>query len=213
MKSFLMIGLGNFGFLLAEAFSRQKCELLVVDQDEAAVSRVLPLGVSARIGDCTDKETLRSFDIPAFDACFVSVGSNFQTSLIITDHLKELGARCVYCKAGEEVQAKFLRTIGADHIIYPEKQTAENLAVSASNDSIFDCIPLTEDYKIYEITAPAAWIGKSIVELNVRATYNISILATRRGGVVAPLPPVSYRFNETDHLMVLSSTESIRRLT
>lgn len=213
MKSFLIIGLGNFGYLLTKALSGQKCDLLAVDWEESAVARVLPLGISARIGDCTDPETLRSFDIPAFDACFVSVGSHFQTSLVITDHLKNLGARCVYVKASEEVQARFLKRIGADHIIYPEQEAAENLAVSAANDSIFDCIPLAEDYNIYEITAPASWIGKSIRDLNVRAVYNISILATKKGDRIQPMPPVSYLFNREEHLVVLSSTRDIKKIT
>ena len=212
MKWFLIIGLGNFGCLLTEAFSKQNCELLVIDKEESALSAVLSLGVSARVGDATNPEILRAFDIPSFDACFVSVGSDFQTSLVITNLLKELGARCVYSKAAEGVQAKFLRMSGADHIIYPEKEVAENLAVSASNDSIFDSIPLTDDYNIYEITAPEHWMGKSIEELSVRANYNVSILAIMRDGVVAPMPPVDYRFNADEHLIVMSKADNIKRL-
>ena len=212
MKSFLIIGLGNFGCLLTEAFSKQNCELMVVDKDESALSPILPLGISARVGDATNAEILRTFDIPSFDACFVSVGSDFQTSLIITDHLKELGARCVYSKAAEGVQAKFLRMSGADHIIYPEKEAAENLAVSASNDSIFDSIPLTDDYNIYEISAPAHWLGHTIGELSVRANYNVSILATMRDGIVAPMPPIDYCFNREEHLIVMSKADNIQKL-
>ena len=212
MKSFLIIGLGNFGCLLTEALSKQNCELLVIDKDEAALSPVLALGVSARVGDAANADVLRAFDIPSFDACFVSVGSDFQTSLVITNLLKELGARCVYSKAAEGIQAKFLRMSGADYIIYPEKEVAENLAVSASNDSIFDCIPLIDDYNIYEISAPAAWIGRTIGELDVRARFNVSILATMRGGVVAPMPPVDYCFNAEEHLIVMSKIDNIRQL-
>ena len=212
MKSFLIIGSGNFGRLLTEAFSRQNCELLVVDRDEAALEAVLPLGISARVGDCTNPETLKSFDVAAFDACFVSVGSHFQTSLVITDLLKSLGARCIYSKADDDVQARFLRMSGADHIIYPEKEVAQNLAVSASNDSIFDSIPLIDGYNIYEIATPHAWIGKTIGELNIRSSFNISILATMRDGVVAPMPPVTYCFTPEDHLIVMSKTDNIRHL-
>ena len=212
MKSFLIIGLGNFGCLLTQAFSRQKCELMVLDREEAALESVLPLGISARVGDGTNPEILRSLDIPSFDACFVSVGSDFQTSLVITNLLKELGARLVYSKAAEDVQAKFLRMSGADYIIYPEKEVAQNLAVSASNDSIFDSIPLTDEYNIYEISAPAEWIGKTIGELNVRAAFNVSILATTRDKRVSPMPPVDYRFTPEEHLIVMSKADSIRRL-
>lgn len=212
MKSFLIIGLGNFGCLLTEAFSRQNCELLVVDKDEAALNSILPLGVSARVCDATNAEVLKALDIPSFDACFVSVGSNFQTSLVITNLLKELGAKCVYSKAAENVQAKFLMMSGADHIIYPEKEVAQNIAVSASNDSIFDCIPLIDDYNIYEISAPEHWIGKTIGELDVRAAYNVSILATMRHGIVAPMPPVDYCFNADEHLIVMSKRDNIQQL-
>ena len=212
MKSFLIIGLANFGRLLTEAFAKQNCELLIVDKDEAAINPVLNLGVSARVGDATNAEILKTLDLPSFDACFVSVGSDFPTSLIVTNLLKELGARCVYSKAEEGTQAKFLLMSGADHIIYPEREVAVNLAVSASNDSIFDSIPLIDDYNIYEIAAPKQWIGKTIGELNVRVNFNVSILATMRGGVVAPMPPVDYRFKEDEHLIVMSKIDNIRQL-
>ncbi len=212
MKSFLIVGLGNFGRLLTEAFAKQNCELLIIDKDEAALNPMLKLGVSARVGDATNAEILRILDIPSFDACFVSVGSDFQTSLVITNLLRELGAKCVYSKAADSVQAQFLRMIGADHIIYPEKEAAENLAVSASNDSIFDSIPLIDDYNIYEITPPPQWIGKSISELGVRANYNINILAVLQDRIVAPMPPIDYRFKTDEHLIVMSKIESIRRL-
>ena len=212
MKSFLIIGLGNFGRLLTEAFAAQNCELLIVDKEEAALNPVLKLGVSARVGDATNAEILRTLDIPSFDACFVSVGSDFQTSLVITNLLKELGARCVYSKAAEGIQAKFLLMSGADHIIYPEKEVAVNLAVSASNDSIFDSTPLIDDYNIYEISAPKQWLGKTIGELNVRVNYNVTILATRRGRIVAPMPPIDYCFKADEHLIVMSRIDDIRRL-
>ena len=99
MKSFLIIGMGTFGHLLTRAFSKQKCDLMVVDINESALEDVLPLGVSAKIGDCTNPETLKSFDVASFDACFVCVSDDFQTSLQITSLLKELGAVSVFSKA------------------------------------------------------------------------------------------------------------------
>ncbi|MBQ7726322.1 MAG: TrkA family potassium uptake protein [Clostridia bacterium] len=212
MKSFLIIGLGNFGHLLVRSFADQPCEMMIVDRNENALEDLLSLGVSAKIGDCTNPEVLRSFDVPSFDACFVCVGSDFQTSLEITSLLKELGASKVFSKAGEDVQAKFLLKNGADHVIYPDKETAESLAVSESNDSIFDCIPLTADYSVYEITAPKAWIHKTIRDIDVRAKHHISILATVEGGKISPMPPVDYVFRESEHLMVLGSTDDIRKL-
>ena len=113
----------------------------------------------------------------------------------------------------EDVQEKFLLRNGADHIIYPERETAEALAVSECNDSIFDCIPLADGFNVYEISAPNEWIGKTIGAVNVRSKYNISILAVIRNGKVIPMPKVDYVFNKEEHLMVLGDSNNIRRVT
>ena len=212
MKSFLIIGAGTFGHHLCREFNLQKCEVMVVDRNAKALEDVLNLVTSAKIADCANIETLRSFDIPSFDACFVCVGRNFQYSLEITSLLKELGAKKVFSKADEDIQAKFLLRIGADQVIYPEKDSAKRLAIAESSDSIFDCMPLTEDYGIYEITVPKKWVGKTIVKLDVRRAYNLSILALKTGDKLRPLPPVDHAFNETEHLMVLGRDEDIRRV-
>ncbi|MBQ7499290.1 MAG: TrkA family potassium uptake protein [Clostridia bacterium] len=213
MKTFLIIGLGNFGHLLTRAFAKQKCELMVVDVNESALEDVLDLGVSAKIGDCTNPETLRSFDVGSFDACFVCVGDDFKTSLEITSLLKELGAVEVFSKAMEDIQEKFLLRNGADHIIYPEREAAESIAVSMCNDSIFDCIPLADGFNVYEIEAPGKWTGKTIGDVNVRSKYNVSILAVVKDGRISPMPTVDYVFKAEEHLIVLGNSESIRSVT
>ena len=212
MKAFLLIGAGNFGHLLARELSKQHCELMVADIKEDALEDLLELGISAKIGDCKREEVLESFDIESFDACFVCVGGRFQTSLEIVYLLKKLHAAKIYCKADDDTQAKFLGIIGADHVIYPERETAQSLAVSEANDSIFNCIPMADDYSVFEIATPKAWIGKTIKEANVYQIHNLNILATVRDGVISMMPPSSYRFNEPDHLMVLGRQADVDRL-
>ena len=212
MKSFLVIGAGTFGHHICRELIRQKCEVMIVDSDPKPLEDLVNVVTSAKIADCANIETLRSFDIPSFDACFVSVGRNFQYSLEITSLLKELGARKVFAKADEDIQAKFLLRIGADEVIYPEKDCAIRLSIAESSDSIFDCMPLTEDYGIYEIQVPKKWVGKTVVKLDVRRSYNISVLAIKNGEKLRPLPPVDHVFNETEHLMVLGRDEDIRRV-
>ena len=135
MKSFLVIGMGSFGHHLCRALSQQKrCEVMIVDRDGANLEDMLPYVVSAKVGDCTNPEVLRSFAVESFDACFVCVGDDILGSLQITSLLKELGARKVFSKADDDVQAKFLLRNGADHIIYPELEVASSLAVSESSD-------------------------------------------------------------------------------
>ena len=212
MKSFLIIGAGTFGHHLCRELNLQMCEVMVVDRDPKPLEDLLHLVTSAKIADCVNIETLRSFDIPSFDACFVCVGRNFQYSLEITSLLKELGAKKVFSKADEDIQAKFLLRIGADQVIYPEKDSAKRLAIAESSDSIFDCMPLTEDFGIYEITVPKKWVGKTVVKLDVRRAYNLSVLALKTGEKLRPLPPVDHAFNEAEHLMVLGRDKDIRRV-
>lgn len=212
MKSFLIVGMGSFGHHLCRSLAENDCEIMVVDRDEEAVEDVLSLGVSGRVGDCTNPEVLRSFGINLFDACFVCMGTNFKNSLQITSFLKELGAKKVYAKADEDIQAKFLKRIGADVVIYPEKNVAEQIAIAASADNIFDCIPFVEDYYIAEIQPMERWLGRTVVDVNFRVRYNLNIVAVKRGEEVIPIPGAHYIFNEEEHLMVLGHISDIRKL-
>ncbi len=213
MKSFLIVGLGSFGHHLCRALAEQKCEVMVADQVSETLEDLLPLVVSAKVGDCTNEEVLRSFDIPSFDACFVCLGDgNILGSLQITSLLKELGAKKVFSKADDDVQAKFLLRNGADEVIYPEQEVAASLAVSESSDSIFDCIRLTADYSIYELQPLPRWVGKSLKELNFRVKYNLTVIAAIRDGVIRPNLSPDYTFREEEHLLVLGRIEDIHRV-
>ena len=213
MKSFLIIGMGSFGHHLCRSLAKNECEIMVVDTDSAAVEDVLPLGVSARIGDCTNMEVLRSFSIDLFDACFVCMGTNFKNSLQIASFLKELGAKKVYAKADEDIQAKFLRRNGADEVIYPEKNVAVQIAIEACSDNIFDCIPFVEDYYIAEIQPVQRWLGHTVVDVNFRVRYNLNIVAIKRGEEVFPVPGAQYVFSAEEHLMVLGHIDDIRHVS
>ena len=213
MKSFLIIGMGSFGHHLCRALAEQKCEVMVVDRVSETLEDVLPLVVSAKVGDCTNEEVLRAFSVASCDACFVCMGdNNVLGSLEITSLLKELGAKKVFSKADDDVQAKFLLRNGADEVIYPEQEVAVSLAVSESSDSIFDCIHLTADYSIYELQPMDRWLGKSLKELNFRVKYHLTIIAAMRDGVIRPNLSPDYVFKADEHLLVLGRIEDIRKV-
>ena len=211
-KTFLIIGMGTFGHHLCHELAKQNCEIMVVDSAAEAVEDVLRIVVSAKVGDCTNEEVLRSFGVSDFDACFVCVSSDFKNSLQITSLLKELGARKIICKANDDIHKKFLMRNGADQVIYPEKEAATSLAVSESSDDIFDCIPLTSDYSIYELKVPERWVGKSIQELSIRGQYRINILALKTETGIQPMPEAEHVFQANEHVMVMGLVEDVRRL-
>ena len=166
----------------------------------------------AQIGDATNEMFVESLGVANFDICVVAIGDNFQSSLETTSLLKDMGARFVLSRASRDVHAKFLLRNGADEVVYTEKETAERLAVKYGNDSVFDYIEINEDYSIYEIGVPASWVGKSILDKKVRTKYNISILATKRGKEIYPLPHPDHVFSETESLMILGRNEDVKRL-
>lgn len=212
MKSFLIIGLGRFGRHLVEKFHELGDEVMAVDINEERVQDVMPMVTSAKIGNCTHIETLKTLGVGNFDVCFVCIGSNFQSSLEITSLLKDLGAKKVVSKAGTDIHAKFLNRNGADEVIYPERDIAFKTASRHSIENVFDYIELTKDTAIYEIPVAESWIHKSISQLDVRKKYNMNILAIKENNKINALPTAEYTFSGNEHIVILGHNTDIEKL-
>lgn len=212
MKSVLIIGMGRFGHHLCQKFVELDNEVMIMDNREEALEDMLPFVTSAKIGDCTNVEVLKSIGIGNFDVCFVCIGTNFQSSLEITSLLKENGAKHVISKATRDIQAKFLLRNGADEVVYPDRDIAQKIAVRYSANHVFDYIELNSEYGIYEIPVMEEWIGKSIVEVNFRSRYKVNILGYKRGEETQLLPMADHVFEENEHLMVIGRKEDVRNI-
>lgn len=213
MKSVLLIGLGRFGRHMAERLIAEENEVLAVDINEERVNDAIDMVTDAQIGDATNEHFVESLGVRNFDLCVVAIGDNFQSSLEATALLKDCGASLVLARANRDVHAKFLLRNGADHVVYPEKEMAQRLAVKYGNDNIFDYIELTEEYAIYEIPVPDTWVGSSIVEKEVRKKYHISILATKEAGRMNPLPGADHVFRGAETLIVMGHFRDVRTVT
>jgi len=212
MKSVLIIGLGRFGRHLCEKLSHLGNEVMIVDHNEAAVAEMANSVTSAKICDCTDENALRALGVHHFDICFVCIGSDFASSLLITSMLKDLGAKRIVAKASADMHMRLLLRNGADEVIYPERDSAERMAIRTSASHVFDYIELTDEHAIYEIPPLANWIGKTILELDIRNKYHINILAVKTGDTLRPLPGAHYLFTGSEHILALASQEDARRL-
>ena len=212
MKNILIIGLGRFGKHLAKKFIDLGDEVMVIDRDEESVQEIMNIVTYAQVGDCMKEDVLRSLGVNTFDICFVCMGEDFQSSLEVTDMLKTLGAKYVVSKAGRDVHAKFLLKNGADEVVYPEKDMAEKVAVRFSSNHLVDFFEISKDVAVYEIFVPDNWHGKSIMDINVRAKYNINILAVRDDdGELVSNPSPSYVFSRNERLIVLSDSQNIKQ--
>lgn len=182
MKSVLLIGLGRFGRHAAMKLNELNHQVMAIDQKEERVNDALSFVTAAQIGDSTNPEFLSSVDIPSFDACIVAIGDNFQNSLETVYQLKELGAKKIIARASRGVQEKFLLRNGADEVVYPEKQLATWTAIRCTSDNIQDVVELDADYAVFELSIPASWNGKTILQLNIRQKFGVNVLGIRENG-------------------------------
>ena len=214
MKSILIIGLGHFGIHLATKMSELNNEIMVVDIRSEIIDALASNFADAQIGDSTNPDFLKSLGVDSFDVCFVTVGENFQVSLETTALLKEFGAKHVVSKAQSAIQAKFLLRNGADEVVYPELDVAEKLAIKYSARNLFDYIELTDEYAICEIPVPEKWLGRSIIELQVRNKYGLNVLALKSGERLIPQISPDYKFmSVSDHVIVMGKTQSIFKIS
>lgn len=212
MKTFLIIGMGKFGHHMCNNLAALGNEIMAVDECDEKVEDLVDIVTSAKIGDCTKKDVLESFGVNNFDACIVCIGDNFQSSLEITYNLSELGAKKIISLASTDIHAKFLLRNGANHVIYPERDLAARLAVSMSNDSIFDYIKISDEYSILEVTPLKSWIGKTIIQANIRAKHHINVLAVKDPDGKVSMPDAQYIFNTSDHVIVMGMQSDIEKL-
>ena len=211
MKSVLLIGLGRFGKHIAMKLSELNHQVMAVDMDESLVQDVLPYVTSAQIGDSTNPNFLRTLGIDNYDVCIVAIGNNFQSSLETTSLLKELGARLVVSRASTDVQEKFLLRNGADEVVYPEKQLANWTAIRYSADHLLDYVELDGEYGIYEVTMPRDWAGKTVLDIDVRKKFNVSIMGYRTEGRLNLSVSAATLLSEGMTLMVLGRYKDIQK--
>ena len=211
MKSVLLIGLGRFGRHIAMKLNSMNCHVMAVDDNEERVNAVLPYVTDGLIGDSTNENFLSSLGVKDYDACIVAIGDDFQSSLETASLLKELGAKKVIARASRGVQEKFLLRNGADEVVYPEKQLAAWTAVRCVSDNVLDYIELGNDYSIFEIAVPENWVGKSILDLDVRRKYNLNVLAVRKHGDLKVEAVLVDELQATDSLLVLGREKDIQK--
>lgn len=210
-KSILLIGLGRFGKYIAMKLHELGHEVMGVDENEERVDDAMPYVTNGQIGDSTNEALLKSLGVKNYDVCIVTIGGNFQSSLETTCLLKELGAQKVVSRAEQDVQAKFLLRNGADEIIYPEKQLATWAAIRYSSDHILDYIELGDSCSIFEVSVPSAWVGKSVVEIDIRRKYNVNIIATKKNGKINAVVTADTVLSEDETLLVLGEYKAMRK--
>ncbi|MBN1778232.1 MAG: TrkA family potassium uptake protein [Clostridiales bacterium] len=212
-KQFMVLGMGLFGSSLAKALHELGHEVLAVDSDADLVEAIAPYVTQAVQIDATDEAALQELGVRNFDAVIVSIGKKLRDSILVCVIIKELGVPYLIAKATDEIHAKVLRKIGVDRVVFPERDMGVRVAKSLSTPNVLEMMEFSGDYQLIEIILPAKWAGHSIIEVDVRRKYGISILAIQRNGqfIVSPLPEAV--FETGDILLVLGQKDDINNLS
>ncbi len=211
-KSVIVIGIGKFGAHLAEKMQALGHDVLIFDRNQSSIERLATRFADAQVGDFTNEDVLRELDIPSYDAVCITIGDDFESSMITTMLLKRLGARYVVVRARSETECDLLRKVGADEIVYADGDATDKLAMRLGGNNIYDYIQLTDGYAIFEVPVLRAWEGKSIAELDIRRRYKINIVAIKNNNMLDPTPMPDYRFRQGDHILVIGKSRDVFKL-
>lgn len=212
MKQFAVIGCGRFGSSVAETLYKLGHEVLAIDLDEEKVQEISDRVTCAVQADVSDEKVLIELGIRNFDVVIISIGSNYQASIMATLIAKELGVKKVIAKANDELHGKVLSKIGADRIIFPERDMGIRVAHNLVSSNILDFIELSPDYGVLEIAALDEWADKTLKELRLPSRYGISVMAIKRGKDINISPYADDVILKGDILVVLGNTDNIESL-
>ena len=212
MKSILVIGMGRFGRHLSYKMKELGNDVMIVDKDTEIIGELADDFTDAYIGDCSKEGVIRSLGVRNFDICYVTIGEDFQSSLIVTSYLKKIGAKYVVTKARTDIQAEILGKIGAAEVVYPERDMAEKIAVMHNANNIFDYIELTSEYAIYELPVVKTWIGKTVIDVDIRKHHNVNVIAVKNGNVLTASHLGEYVFKNEDVLVVIGKSTDVFKL-
>jgi trk system potassium uptake protein TrkA len=211
-KQYAVIGMGRFGSSVANALGEMGYDVLAIDSNEQRTQEVVEMVTHAVTADSTDEEALRALGIRNFDVVVVAIGEDIQASILTTLILKDMGVPVLIVKAKNELHGKVLQKIGADKVVYPERDMGLRVAHHLTSPNILDYIELSKDYSIFDMRAPKAMLGKNLKELDIRARYGCNVMGIRRGQEMNISPSPDERLAAGDVLIVVGHKDNLNKL-
>ena len=218
MKRIGIIGAGRFGMSLAESLANAGAEVLLIDRNRPAMQLANEFA-NALQGDATQPHVLEEAGFGECDVAVVAIGSNTEASVMVTANLKELGVPNVVAKATSELHGKILRRIGADSIVYPDRDSAHRVARSIANREVLEVLEVSEGYSIAEIDVPEEVRGKTLAEADLRKKTGVTVLCIRRAQAESPknraivIPQPDDLLQADDKLIVFGETRKLESLS
>lgn len=210
---FIVLGLGSFGTAVAKRLSENGRRVTGVDSSERQVEALRDVLYEAVVGDVTDRETLRELILPSAEAVIISLGEQIERSILSALHVKELGARSIYCKGVTPDHGKILKALGVERVIFPEQEMAYQLADAFTWPNVLASLQLDSEHSILELAVPDSLVGKTLQEADLRRRCGVSIIAVKDAlrGELLGVPDGAFRLSDDQILLVLGAKPGLRK--
>jgi len=212
MKQFMVVGLGRFGSSVATTLASKGYDVLVVDSDADKVQEISSLVTHAVQADATDEDALKTLGVNNFDIAIVSIGANIHANILATLILKEQGVKYVVVKAQDGLHGKLLTKVGADKIVYPERDMGVRVANNLISANVLDYIELAPGYSIAEVVASEKLSGMTLAETDIRGKFGVNVIAIKNEHKVNVSPEATDVIDSGDILVVMGHEDGLKRL-
>lgn len=211
-KTYAVLGLGRYGTAVAEELVKNGAEVLAVDLCEEKVNDASASIPVCKCADITDPEVIEKLGIAEMDVVIVAMANSLEASVMAITLCKEVGVKTVIAKCVDEMQQKIMSRVGADVVVFPEKESGIRLAKNLLSAGFSDLIELSDDVSMVELDVKEGWIGKTLIQLDLRKKYSMNVVAIRQGKtIVADIDP--QKPLEADmKLIVIANLKQLRKL-
>jgi len=210
-KTYAVFGLGRYGVAVARELVSNGAEVIAVDADERIVNAADELPV-CKCADITDPDVIRQLGIANVDVVIVAMANNLEASVLAVTLCKEIGVKTVIAKSANEMHQKILTRVGADKVVFPENESGIRLAKNLLSSGFVDMVSLAKNVSMIELDVRKEWLGKNLIELNLRKKYSINVVAVRRGDAVSVDIDPHAPLKEEDNLIVIADPEKLAKL-
>lgn len=211
-KTYAVFGLGRYGIAVARELVHNGVEVIAVDMDERIVNAVADELPICKCADITDPEVIRQLGISNVDVVIIAMANNLEASVMAVTLCKEIGVTTVIAKSANEMHQKILNRVGADKVVFPENESGIRLAKNLLSSGFVDMVSLAKNVSIIELDVKTEWIGKNLIELNLRKKYSINVVAVRKGEAVSVDIDPHAPLQTDDKLIVIANTEKLAKL-
>ena len=210
-KTYAVLGLGRYGRAVAEELVRAGAEVLAVDIDQDNVNKAIETIPVCKCANVTEPEVIKRLGISNIDVVIVAMANNLESSVMAVTLCKEAGVETVIVKCGNEMHQKILSRVGADKVIFPEKESGIRLAKNLLTSGFVEMIELSDEVSMVELAVKEEWVGKTLIELSLRKKYAINVVAVRNGDQISTTVDPSMPLEKGMELIVIANTAKLQK--